>query len=204
MVNALEAALWAFWSDQDSFETGALAAVNLGDDTDTTAAIYGQLAGAFYGYKKIPKDWIEKLYAHDLIVTIGQWIHFQGQHNGSTGFKMPVLDEQNQPHSVHTSTTSPIDHSNSPAKTTEKSPRVKTYSRHSSTVDQPKSKPTLDRTVSLDSTTSADRIASPRHVQFQTFATKTDPNDEFTKATYEHGFYRDGSNSNDMDSMDHD
>ncbi|CAF4299446.1 unnamed protein product, partial [Rotaria sordida] len=46
IVNALEAALWAFWSDGDSFETGALKAVNLGDDTDTTAAIYGQLAGA--------------------------------------------------------------------------------------------------------------------------------------------------------------
>ncbi|CAF2070819.1 unnamed protein product, partial [Rotaria magnacalcarata] len=46
IVNALEAALWAFWSDDNSFEKGALAAVNLGDDTDTTAAIYGQLAGA--------------------------------------------------------------------------------------------------------------------------------------------------------------
>ncbi|CAF3550223.1 unnamed protein product [Rotaria sp. Silwood1] len=40
IVNALEAALWAFWSDADSFEKGALNAVNLGDDTDTTAAIY--------------------------------------------------------------------------------------------------------------------------------------------------------------------
>jgi ADP-ribosyl-[dinitrogen reductase] hydrolase len=49
IVDALEAALWAFWSDGDSFEKGALEAVNLGDDTDTTAAIYGQLAGAYYG-----------------------------------------------------------------------------------------------------------------------------------------------------------
>ncbi|CAF3974374.1 unnamed protein product [Rotaria sordida] len=55
IVNALEAALWAFWSDGDSFETGALKAVNLGDDTDTTAAIYGQLAGAHYGYNKLPE-----------------------------------------------------------------------------------------------------------------------------------------------------
>ncbi|CAF5131971.1 unnamed protein product, partial [Rotaria sp. Silwood1] len=55
IVNALEAALWAFWSDNDSFEQGVLAAVNLGDDTDTTAAIYGQLAGAYYGYKNLPK-----------------------------------------------------------------------------------------------------------------------------------------------------
>ncbi|CAF4614841.1 unnamed protein product [Rotaria sp. Silwood2] len=42
IVSALEAALWAFWSDDGSFEKGALAAVNLGDDTNTTAAIYGQ------------------------------------------------------------------------------------------------------------------------------------------------------------------
>ncbi|CAF0987225.1 unnamed protein product [Adineta steineri] len=49
IVWTLEAALWAFWSTK-SFDEGALAAVNLGDDTDTTAAIYGQLAGAFYGH----------------------------------------------------------------------------------------------------------------------------------------------------------
>ncbi|CAF4390515.1 unnamed protein product, partial [Rotaria sp. Silwood2] len=48
IVNALEAALWAFWSDENSFEKGALSAVNLGNDTDTTAAVYGQLAGAYY------------------------------------------------------------------------------------------------------------------------------------------------------------
>jgi ADP-ribosylglycohydrolase len=79
IVNALEAALWAFWSDKGSFEKGALAAVNLGDDTDTTAAIYGQLAGAYYGYKSIPKNWSEKLYAHDLLVCIGQWLYYKGQ-----------------------------------------------------------------------------------------------------------------------------
>ena len=79
VVQALEAALWAFWSDENSFEKGALSAVNLGDDTDTTAAIYGQLAGAYYGYERIPKEWIKTLYAHDFILSIGQWLHFQGQ-----------------------------------------------------------------------------------------------------------------------------
>ncbi|CAF4580363.1 unnamed protein product, partial [Didymodactylos carnosus] len=49
IVKAMEAALWAFWSDEGQFNQGALLAVNLGDDTDTTAAIYGQLAGAHYG-----------------------------------------------------------------------------------------------------------------------------------------------------------
>ncbi len=56
VVRALEAALWAFWRTGD-FATGALAAVNLGDDADTTGAIYGQLAGACYGVEAIPARW---------------------------------------------------------------------------------------------------------------------------------------------------
>ena len=60
VVDALEAALWAFWST-DSFEDGALAAVNLGDDADTTGAIYGQLAGAYYGVGGIPERWCSRL-----------------------------------------------------------------------------------------------------------------------------------------------
>jgi hypothetical protein len=48
VVGALEAALWAFRSPR-TFEDGVLAAVDLGDDADTTAAIFGQLAGALYG-----------------------------------------------------------------------------------------------------------------------------------------------------------
>jgi ADP-ribosylglycohydrolase len=44
VVRSLEAALWALAST-DTFEAGALAAVNLGDDADTTGAVYGQLAG---------------------------------------------------------------------------------------------------------------------------------------------------------------
>jgi ADP-ribosylglycohydrolase len=79
IVQALEAALWAFWSDENSFEKGALAAVNLGDDTDTTAAIYGQLAGAYYGYKNLPKHWIEHLYAKKFLLNLSQWIAYEGQ-----------------------------------------------------------------------------------------------------------------------------
>ncbi|CAF4245612.1 unnamed protein product, partial [Rotaria sordida] len=70
IVNALEAALWAFWSDNNSFEQGVLAAINLGDDTDTTAAIYGQLAGAYYGYKKLPKKWVNQVYANKFILNL--------------------------------------------------------------------------------------------------------------------------------------
>lgn len=56
VVKSLEAALWAFQNSQD-FKTGALLAVNLGDDADTTGAIYGQIAGAAYGLLGIPSDW---------------------------------------------------------------------------------------------------------------------------------------------------
>jgi len=66
VVDSLEASLWAFYNS-NTFEEGALLAVNLGDDADTTGAIYGQLAGAFYGYKKIPKQWIDSIYHSDII-----------------------------------------------------------------------------------------------------------------------------------------
>jgi len=38
-----------------------LNAVNLGGDTDTTGAVTGGLAGIYYGYKNIPKDWVEQI-----------------------------------------------------------------------------------------------------------------------------------------------
>ena len=60
VVKSLEAALWAF-EHSDSFEEGTLMAVNLGDDADTTGAIYGQLAGAYYGENGIPAPWREQL-----------------------------------------------------------------------------------------------------------------------------------------------
>jgi ADP-ribosylglycohydrolase len=69
VVHTLEAALWAFYNS-DSFEEGALKAVNLGDDADTTGAVYGQLAGAFYGADAIPSNWLEKIHKKDLIEDI--------------------------------------------------------------------------------------------------------------------------------------
>jgi ADP-ribosyl-[dinitrogen reductase] hydrolase len=66
VVRSLEAALWAFHRS-DSFREGALRAVNLGDDADTIGAIYGQLAGAYYGVNAIPQDWIERLALRELI-----------------------------------------------------------------------------------------------------------------------------------------
>jgi ADP-ribosyl-[dinitrogen reductase] hydrolase len=51
-VTTLEAALWAFLSTED-FESGLKRVVSLGDDSDTTGAVYGQIAGAYYGYESI-------------------------------------------------------------------------------------------------------------------------------------------------------
>jgi ADP-ribosylglycohydrolase len=60
-VASLEAALWAFGATDD-FESGCLAAVNLGNDADTTAAVFGQIAGAVYGESGIPARWRERLW----------------------------------------------------------------------------------------------------------------------------------------------
>jgi ADP-ribosylglycohydrolase len=60
VAHTLEAALWCFHR-HDTFADGALEAVNLGEDSDTTGAVYGQLAGAYYRETGIPEDWIRVL-----------------------------------------------------------------------------------------------------------------------------------------------
>ena len=60
VVASLEAALWCFLNSQ-SYEEAVLVAANLGDDADTTAAIAGQLAGAFYAIAGIPESWLSHL-----------------------------------------------------------------------------------------------------------------------------------------------
>lgn len=62
-VQSLEAALWCFAQGKNFKET-ILLATNLGDDADTTAAIAGQLAGAYYGVNGIPQQWQEKLWLY--------------------------------------------------------------------------------------------------------------------------------------------
>ena len=60
VMHSLEAVLWAF-STTDTFDEGLLKAVNLGEDADTTGAIFGQIGGAFYGEQGIPQRWISKV-----------------------------------------------------------------------------------------------------------------------------------------------
>jgi ADP-ribosyl-[dinitrogen reductase] hydrolase len=66
VVRSLEAALWAFYRS-NTFEKGALLAANLGDDADTTAAVFGQLGGAYYGVDGIPSGWLAKLTMREFI-----------------------------------------------------------------------------------------------------------------------------------------
>jgi hypothetical protein len=56
----LEASAWCFWRSK-SFREAMLLAVNLGDDADTTGAVCGQIAGAFYGEHGIPPEWLSRL-----------------------------------------------------------------------------------------------------------------------------------------------
>ena len=66
VIHTLEAALWAFHGSDD-FRNGALKVVNLGEDADTTGAVYGQIAGAYYGADGIPAEWRTKLAMRELI-----------------------------------------------------------------------------------------------------------------------------------------
>lgn len=72
VVHTLEAVLWAF-EKTETFRDGALLVVNLGEDADTTGAVYGQLAGAYYGAAAIPEAWRNKL-------TMKDYIHEQAMH----------------------------------------------------------------------------------------------------------------------------
>ena len=60
VVASLEAALWCFWQTE-TYAQAVLTATNLGDDADTTAAICGSLAGAYYGVQNIPQTWRDQL-----------------------------------------------------------------------------------------------------------------------------------------------
>ncbi|CAF1188046.1 unnamed protein product [Rotaria sp. Silwood1] len=199
IVNALEAALWAFWSDNDSFEKGALAAVNLGDDTDTTAAIYCQLAGAYYGYKRIPKDWLEKLYARDLIISMGEWIHFEGsqiilkhskdEHISPT---MTSIDynqsiEQKHQQNPYLSTTSSTNH----LKDSTVNDKINNRKRNNSN-----QLINSDRSFSLESSTNtSNSLMTPSnqvHIGFSSLNsfTKNSQHDDITKKAHEYPFYR--------------
>lgn len=66
VIESVEASIWCLVTT-DSYEKCVLEAVNLGHDTDTTAAIAGGLAGLHYGFDSIPKDWVKEIEKHEWI-----------------------------------------------------------------------------------------------------------------------------------------
>lgn len=78
VVKSLEAALWAFYKTR-TFKRGALMAVNLGGDADTIGALFGQLAGAYYGNGKIPQNWKKDLHKNvEIVKTAHRLFHAGG------------------------------------------------------------------------------------------------------------------------------
>ena len=67
----LEAALWCF-ARTDSFQEAIRLAVALGGDTDSTAAVCGQVAGAYYGLAAIPEPWTTELVKRDEVVAVAE------------------------------------------------------------------------------------------------------------------------------------
>lgn len=67
VVDTLEAAVWSL-ANTDSYRTGLLKAVNLGDDADTVGAVAGGLAGLYYGYDAIPEEWLYEIKRRDWIL----------------------------------------------------------------------------------------------------------------------------------------
>jgi ADP-ribosyl-[dinitrogen reductase] hydrolase len=74
VVASLEAALWCF-AHTTTFDAAVLRAANLGDDADTTAAVCGQIAGAFYGERGIPDGWLERVALKDHIVSLAEGLY---------------------------------------------------------------------------------------------------------------------------------
>jgi ADP-ribosyl-[dinitrogen reductase] hydrolase len=66
VCDTFDVALWGFM-ESDSFEEGLLKVVNLGGDADTAGAVYGQIAGTYYGKSELPERFLARLEPRDEI-----------------------------------------------------------------------------------------------------------------------------------------
>lgn len=74
VVASLEAALWCFYRTE-TYREAITKAVNLGDDADTTAAVCGQLAGAYYTNNGLPAGWLEKVAMYEYIESLADRLY---------------------------------------------------------------------------------------------------------------------------------
>jgi ADP-ribosyl-[dinitrogen reductase] hydrolase len=74
VVDTLEAAIWCLLKTR-SFKDCVLTAINLGEDTDTVAAVAGGLAGLYYGYESIPNDWLAMIAKRDHVENLCNQLH---------------------------------------------------------------------------------------------------------------------------------
>ncbi len=81
VVESLEAALWCFHRTE-TFRDAVLEAVNLGNDTDTTGAICGQIAGAFYGESGIPPEWLGRLEKREMVDSLAERLLLRAGRSG--------------------------------------------------------------------------------------------------------------------------
>jgi ADP-ribosylglycohydrolase len=71
VIEVLESSIW-FLLNKESYEDTILSIINIGHDTDTSAAIAGGLAGIYYGFKSIPENWVDSLARLDDILELGR------------------------------------------------------------------------------------------------------------------------------------
>ena len=71
VLHTLEAGIWCLLTT-DNYKDAVLKAVNLGDDTDTTAAVTGGLAGLLYGFDNIPENWLKIIARYDDIANLAE------------------------------------------------------------------------------------------------------------------------------------
>ncbi len=76
VIDTLEACLWCLLNSS-SYTEAVLKAVNLGGDTDTTAAVTGGLAGIYYGVENIPTAWINQIARKDDIIDLAERLTLQ-------------------------------------------------------------------------------------------------------------------------------
>lgn len=69
VIDTLEAAIWSL-VNTNSYKDALLKSVNLGEDTDTVAAVTGGLAGIYYGYSNIPTEWVDTIKRKDEILNL--------------------------------------------------------------------------------------------------------------------------------------